>query len=143
MVEVIEVTQPVVEVIGGVAVTELAYVSGSSDVVVGSGLTATVLQATVVITTQTQLLVRCSVPTLEFTNTNGGIAVAELVVAGVTYPLARLASDRAFSWPATLTRKVPVASGNVTLTFQIRSVSNPCTAHAGAGYGESSMRVIA
>jgi hypothetical protein len=146
MVEVIEVTQPtqpVIDVIAGqIGFTELGYVTGSTDVAVASGQTVTVLQTTIVITTQTQLRVMCAVPSLEFTNNNGGHCVPELVAGATVYSLADLSTDRAFSWPVGMSRKVPVSPGSVQFTFRVRSVLNPCTAHAGPNYGETSMRII-
>jgi hypothetical protein len=127
----------------GVGLEQLAHIERDTDLVVAGGATATLLQATITIDIQTEMLVRASIPMLELTNTSGGEARIYADVDGTPYDLGHVTSDRQFGWPLLVQRVIPVTKGALTVTLLIQSISNPLTAHAGSGMGETMMRIIA
>ena len=128
----------------GIALRQLAHATNDNDVPVAAGATVTALTATLdqPLEQDTDLLLRASLPCLEFTATSGGEAELQVVIGGTSYPIARMRSDRAFGWPVFVSRELPtVPAGTTSVDLQIQSISAACLAH-GDPYGQISLRVL-
>jgi hypothetical protein len=126
----------------GVALRELGYGTTDADVPVAAGATVTIVSAAVALEQATELLLRINLPSLELTQTSGGEVELSAVIAGTGYPIARMKSDRAFGWPAFMSREILGPPAATSIDIQAQSISGPCVVHGGDPYGQISLRVF-
>jgi hypothetical protein len=125
----------------GVALRQLDYATNDVDVPVAAGATVTIVSAAIALEQDSELLLRVNLPSLEFTATSGGEAELLALIAGTAYPIAHMTSDRAFGWPAFVSRSILAPAATTSIDVQVQSVSGACLVH-GLPYGEISLRVF-
>jgi hypothetical protein len=128
----------------GVGLEQLDLATRNTDLVVAGGQTQTAVTTTVTIDDQTVMQIRAQIPMLEFTATSGGEAQLTALLNDTTpYVLGHMTSDRQFGWPVQVDRFVPVTAGAIKVDLQIVSINAAVTAHAGTGYGDTGMQLLA